>query len=74
MQGSTEQKLILPLVILICQVRDTIEILPDAVDIKFISQQYDLCQQSLLQVSTHKCQIDLQSLAFIAFTLHALYL
>ena len=50
MQGSKEQQLVLPLIILTCQVRDAIEILPDAADIKYVSQRYDLCQQSLSQV------------------------
>ncbi len=48
-----EQQLVLPLLILICQLRDAIEILPDAKDIKFISEQYDICQQSLLQVKEY---------------------
>ena len=50
MQGESTQQLTLPLLILICQLRDAIEILPDAKDIKFISEQYDTCQQSFLQV------------------------
>ena len=55
MQGSKEQQLVLPLIVLICQVRDAIEILPDAADIKYISQQYDLCQQSFSQVRNVFC-------------------
>lgn len=49
-QGEEGQQLILPLLVLICQLRDAIDILPDAKDIKFISGQYDFCQQSFLQV------------------------
>lgn len=51
LQGIPEEQLVLPLLVLVCQLRDSIEILPDAKDIKFISEQYDICQQSFLQVT-----------------------
>lgn len=52
-QGSPEQQLILPLLVLICQQRDATEITADAKDIKFISEQYDMTQQAFLQVRTY---------------------
>lgn len=50
MQGPPEQNLVVPLLVLICRNRERMEIHPDAKDIKFISSQYDNCQQAFLQV------------------------
>ena len=51
MQGPPEHQLVLPLLVLVCQERDAIEVMSGAKDIKFISERYDTCQASLLQAS-----------------------
>lgn len=53
LQGPPEQKLVLPLLVLICQQRDSAEIMENAKDIKFISEQYDMSQQAFQQVPSH---------------------
>lgn len=53
LQGPPEQQLVLPLLVLICQQRNSAEIMENAKDIKFISEQYDMSQQAFQQVPFH---------------------